>query len=418
MRAPKPAVTFIFVTLLIDVLGFGLLIPVAPRLIQEITGWDDARATPVVGWLMATYAAMQFLFAPALGMLSDRFGRRPVLLAALFGSGLDYFAMSMATSLPFLFITRVINGISGASVTVASAYVADVTPPEKRAAGFGMIGAAFGLGFVIGPLMGGILGEIDLRYPFYAAGALSLCNWLYGYFVLPESLPPERRGRFTLARANPLSAFGGLARYPLVAGLASSFFFSFLAQFGLHATWVLYTKHKFGWGARDVGWSLFAVGVGAALVQGGLARKIIPWLGERTSVLVGMAMTILAFILYGATPANMAWLMYAGVLFHSLAGIGQPAAQALITKSVRPDEQGAVQGAITAVQGIANIIGPVLGAWIFAYFISGKGPYIPGAAFYSGAILCTVAWLLAALALRRVSPASPSPSIVEARTSP
>jgi DHA1 family tetracycline resistance protein-like MFS transporter len=276
-------VGFIFITLLLDVLGFGLLIPVAPRLIEHITGWDDAQVAPVVGWLGATYAAMQFFFAPALGLLSDRFGRRPVILIALFGSGLDYFAMSLANTLPILFITRAINGLSGASFTVASAYIADVTPPEKRAAGFGMIGAAFGLGFVFGPLIGGFLGDPDhwlpfvghgdVRYPFYAAGILTLCNWLYGFFVLPESLPRERRGHFTLARANPVGAFHGLGRYPMVAALAAAFFFSNLAQFGLHATWVLYLKHRFDWSPRAAGLSLFAVGLCAAIVQGGLAAR-------------------------------------------------------------------------------------------------------------------------------------------------
>jgi DHA1 family tetracycline resistance protein-like MFS transporter len=352
-----------------------------------------------VGGLAATYAAMQFVFAPILGALSDRFGRRPVLLVALLGSGLDYFAMALSPVLWFFFITRAINGLSGATMSVCNAYIADVTPPAKRAAAFGMIGAAFGIGFVLGPLLGGALGHFDIRLPFYAAGTVTLLNWLYGLFVLPESLPKERRATFSLARANPVGAFKHLREYPLVAGLAVSFFFLQLAMFGLHATWVLYTAHRYGWTPLQVGLSLTLVGVGAAVVQGGLARKLIPALGERRSVLIGIVIAAVAYAGYGAAPSG--WMIYVMVALASLGGIAQPASQAIITKTVRPDEQGAIQGAMTSLQCVAQIIGPILGAGAFAFFISDRTPVkIEGASFYLSALLAAVGLVIAWLVFR------------------
>jgi DHA1 family tetracycline resistance protein-like MFS transporter len=387
---------------MLDVLGFGLLIPVGPKLVQQLRGGGEAEAAGAVGLLAATYATMQFLFAPLLGALSDRFGRRPVILFALLGSGIDYFALALAPNLTILYITRAINGLTGASMTAANAYVADVTSPEKRAAGFGMIGAAFGLGFVLGPLIGGWLGEYNIRWPFYAAGMLTLLNWLYGLLVLPESLPQERRSHLSLARANPVAVLGkaGLGRHPLVAGLAASAFLVNVANFGLHATWVLYTGHRFGWSPKQVGLSLFAVGMGAALVQGGLARKVIPWLGERRSLVVGLGLAVVTFILYGLVPEG--WMIYPAIAVGSLAGIGQPAAQALITKAVRPYEQGAVQGAMTGLQSIAAIIGPLIGTSVFAYSISERAPVkVPGAAFFVAAALVALGWVVAAWAVNK-----------------
>ncbi len=403
MRASKPAMGFIFVTLVLDVLGFGLIIPVAPKLVMQLQGGDEQMAAGPVGLLAATFAAMQFLFAPTLGSLSDRFGRRPVILFSQFGSGLDYFAMALAPNLAILYVTRAINGFTGASMTAASAYVADVTPPEKRAAGFGLVGAAFGLGFVLGPLIGGVLGAYDIRWPFYAAGILTLVNWTYGYFILPESLKPEHRGHFSLRRSNPLGMFHGLGRYPLVAGMAGALFLLNLAQFGLHATWVLYTSYRYDWSPRDVGFSLFAVGIGAAVVQGGLARRIIPALGEKRSLMLGLALGVLSYIGYGF--ATHGWMIYVVIAIGSLGGISQPAGQALITKSVRPNEQGAIQGALAGLQSIANIIGPLLGTAVFAYFISDAMAFkIPGAPFFTGAILAGVGWFIAARAVRNVPP--------------
>lgn len=407
----KPALNFIFFTLLLDVLGFGLLIPVAPRLIEKLQGEDAAAASTTYGLLIATYAAMQFVFAPILGSLSDRFGRRPVILISLLGSAIDYFAMALAPTVAILFLTRAINGISGANITACSAYVADVTPPEKRAAGFGLIGAAFGLGFVIGPLLGGVLGRIDIHLPFYVAGVLTLINWIYGYFVLPESLPADRRRPFRLGRANPIGTFRDLRRYPLVLRLGGAMFLLNLAQFGLHATWVLYTAHRYGWDELQTGLSLTVVGLGAALVQGVLARKIIPRLGEPRSLVLGISVGVAAYVAYGL--ATQGWMIYASVLLASLGGIAGPAANAIITKSVLPTEQGEVQGALTSLQSIANILGPVLGSTTFAYFISDRAPiYLPGASMFVSAIVAAVGLGVAASALSRrttFSPASPGP---------
>jgi len=400
VRSKKPAIGFIFLTLMLDVIGFGLIIPVAPKLIETLQPGGEQAAAGTVGLLAASYAAMQFLFAPILGALSDRFGRRPVILIALFGSGLDYFALALAPTLWFLFITRAINGLSGASMTAASAYIADITPPEKRAAGFGIIGAAFGLGFILGPLIGGFLGDINIHYPFYAAGVLTLLNWLYGFIVLPESLPPEKRGKFSFARANPVGALAGLGRYPLVAGLAAALFLLNLAQFSLHSTWVLYTSHRYQWTSRDVGLSLALVGIGAAVVQAGLARKIIPKLGERRSLLVGIAIGAFAFLGYGL--ATQGWMIYAVIAVGSLGGIAGPACQALITKSVRSDEQGSIQGALAGLQSVANILGPLIGTSTFAYFISDRAPVnLPGASFLVASLLSVLGFFVAARVLRK-----------------
>lgn len=413
VRTNKPAIGFIFLTLLLDVLGFGVLIPVGPRLVQSLLngghGGTDSEAAYAVGWLAATYAIMQFFFSPLLGALSDKIGRRPVLLLAIFGSGLDYFAMAFAPTLAIFFVTRAINGLSGASMTVCNAYIADVTPPEKRAAAFGMIGAAFGLGFVLGPLAGGFLGEINIHLPFYVAGGLSLANWLYGYFVLPESLPRERRSHLKLARANPVGAYVGLGRYPLVAGLAAAMFLLNLAMFGLHMTWVLYTSHRYGWSPKVVGLSLFCVGIGAALVQGGLVRKVVPKLGERRSLLIGLCIGVLSYIGYGA--ATEGWMIFVIIVFASLGGIAMPAAQAMITKTVRPYEQGEVQGALTSLQCVAQIFGPLIATRVFGYFISDKAPhYLPGASFFLGAVFAALGTMVAAWATAKYRPADPHAS--------
>ncbi len=408
----KPAVRFIFLTLLLDVLGFGVLIPVAPRLIEELQARGDpslsgaaseAVAASTYGMLIACYAAMMFIFAPVLGSLSDRYGRRPVILISLLGSGLDYVAQALAPSVAVLFVTRALNGISGANITACNAYIADVTPPEKRAAAYGVIGAAFGLGFVIGPVVGGLLGSVDIRLPFWVAGGLTLLNWLYGYFVLPESLPRDRRRPFSLARANPIGTFAHLSRYPVVMGLGASFFLLHLAMFSLHATWVLYTKHRYHWDEFQTGLSLTMVGVGAAVVQGGLARKIIPRLGEPRSLVAGIAIGVMAYAGYGL--ATQGWMIYAIVLAASLGGIAQPAGQSIITRAVLPTEQGEVQGALTSVQSVANVLGPIMGTSVFAYFISDRAPaYVPGAPYFMSALLAAGGLALVALTLAIVRP--------------
>lgn len=425
----SPAVKFIFLTLLLDVMGFGLLIPVAPRLVQELLGWKtelaglgtlalgsptpmgpvlvagaqhlaDAQAAPIVGWLMATYALCQFVFAPILGSLSDHVGRRPVILIALLGSAVDYFAGALAPTLAILFITRAINGISGANFSVCNAYVADVTPPKKRAAAFGMIGAAFGLGFILGPIIGGVLGNFDVRLPYWGAGLLTLANVAYGALVLPESLPLDRRRAFSLKKANPVGVFAHLARYPLVMGLGAAFFFLNLAQYGLHSTWVLYTEHRYGWGPVATGLSLTIVGIGAAIVQGGLAGRAVKLLGERGALLIGIALGIAAYVAYGL--ATQGWMIYALVAVASLGGIAGPAVQSIISKSVLPTEQGEVQGAMSAISNLSLIIGPPAASNVFAYFISGDAPvYLPGASFFLSAALAFIGLLIAAAILRR-----------------
>jgi MFS transporter, DHA1 family, tetracycline resistance protein len=404
----KPALGFILMTLLLDVLGFGLLIPVGPRLIQSLLpgGATESEAAPYVGFLQATFAAMSFLFAPFLGVLSDRVGRRPVILISLFGAGLDYFAMALSQTVSIFFITRVINGITGASFSAVNAYVADVTPPEKRAAGFGMIGAAFGLGFVVGPLLGGVLGDIDIRLPFYVAGGLTLLNWVYGYFVLPESLPPQRRAPLRLSRANPVGAFANLTRYPVVLALAISYFLLNMAQFGLHVTWVLSMQHRFGWTPWDTGMSLAMVGVGAVIVQGFLTKAVVPALGEKRSLMIGLAIGVLSYVGYGA--ANHGWMIYAVIAIGSLGAISQPAVQSIITKTVHRDEQGAIQGALASVNSLAGILGPIVAAATLAYFIRVPPPFpespinLAGANFYLSAVLAGLGWLVAGWAIRHL----------------
>lgn len=407
MRTNRPAVGFILITILLDVLGFGLLIPVGPKLVQQLLhsgqGGAEQEAAGYVGYLAATYAMMLFLCSPALGALSDRYGRRPVLLFAILGSGLDYVAMAFAPTLAILFITRAINGMTGASMTVATAYIADTTPPEKRPAAFGMIGAAFGLGFILGPLIGGWLGAHHIRLPFLVAGGLALLNWTYGLIVLPESLKDEHRSPFRLTKGNPLGALPNLARYPLVAGLAGSLFLFNVAMFGLHATWVLYTSHRYGWSPRDVGFSLALVGLGAAVVQAGLAARVIRAIGERQALLVGAAIGAAAYVGYGA--ATHGWMIYAVIVFASIGGIAQPAIQSLVTRTVAPTEQGAVQGALMSLQSVAAILGPIIGSHVFAYFISAAAPfYLPGASFFLGAILAGVGCIIAEIATRPPRP--------------
>lgn len=403
----RPALHFILVTIALDVLGFGLLIPVGPKLVMSLLhggeGGTEAEAAPVVAALMTTWFAMSFLFAPTLGGLSDRFGRRSVLLVALLGSGIDFLAQGLAWTLTIFFITRAINGLSGASMTIANAYIADVTPPKKRAAAYGLVGAAFGLGFVIGPLLGGVLGGINLRLPFFVAAGLTLVNWLYGVFVLPESLPEERRRKFEWKRANPLGALHGLGRYPLVSGLAVMMFLLSVAQFGLHATWVLYTGHRYGWGPEQVGYSLFAVGVGAVIVQGGLARKLIPALGEKRALMLGLALGVASYVGYGL--ATHGWMIYVIVGIASFGGVAQPAAQSLITHAVRHDEQGEIQGALQSLNSIAGIIGPIIGGAVLGFSLSAKAPVeVPGATFFVSAALAGIGWIAAGLAVAKAGP--------------
>lgn len=400
MNHRKPALPFIFITLLLDILGFGLLIPILPRLIQQMEGGNVSAASHMVGWLTGIYALMQFFFAPVLGSLSDRFGRRPVILISLFGSSVDYLMMAFAPTLPWFFLGRLVNGLSGANITAATAYIADISPPEKRAANFGIIGAAFGLGFILGPALGGWLGEHNLRLPFYVAAALTLVNWLYGFFVLPESLAPENRRAFAWSRANPVGSLTALARYPIVLRLAASLFLVNIAQFMLHSIWALYTGYRYDWSPKQIGASLAFVGLMAAIVQGGLARKIIPRLGESRSLLIGFIIGAVSY--FGYALCTKGWMLYPVLGFACLGGIGQPAVQGLISRNTPANEQGAVQGALTSLASLGQIIAPLLSTRLFGYFITPQAPIqLPGASFYVSGVLTILALVLAERALKR-----------------
>jgi DHA1 family tetracycline resistance protein-like MFS transporter len=412
MKKREAGLGFIFITLLLDILGIGLIIPVLPKLIESFTESNIESASSIYGIMVAVYALMQFLFAPILGSLSDRYGRRPVILISLLGAGLDYLLLAFAPSLAWLFVGRVIAGITAANITTASAYIVDVSPPEKRAQNFGIIGAAFGVGFVIGPAVGGLLGNYDVRLPFLVVAGITLLNWLYGYFVLPESLKPEHRRNFSWARANPIASLNGLRRYPIVLALASTIFLAALAQSALHSTWVLYTGYRYAWGTLEVGISLAVVGLASGIVQGGLIRKIVPFLGERHALLIGFTINAISFALYGLAP--LGWMFYPIAIFGAFAGIAQPSAQSIITQNVRDNEQGSIQGSLSSLNALSAVIGPLLATQIFRYFISDAAPvHLPGAPFFMGALLIVVGLFLAMRTFHRL----PAVALVEAQRS-
>jgi MFS transporter, DHA1 family, tetracycline resistance protein len=395
MSEKRPAALgFIFITLLIDVTGLGIIIPVLPSLIKELINGDLSQAAQYGGWLLFAYAGMQFLFAPVLGGLSDRFGRRPVLLASLFGFGLDYLLLAFAPNIWWLFVGRLLAGVTGASFTTASAYIADISTPEKRAQNFGIIGAAFGLGFIIGPVIGGLLGQYGSRVPFFAAAVLALLNWLYGYFVLPESLPADKRRPFNIRRANPLGSLKALQKYPKVLGLVGAFFFIYLAGHVNQSTWAYFTMLEFGWNEAWVGYSLGFVGLTVAIVQGGLIRIVVPKIGQWNAVFVGMFFYIFGFTLFAF--ASQGWMMFAIMVPFALGGFAGPSLQSLISGQVPSNEQGELQGALTSMTSVTSIIGPPLMTNLFAYF-TGENPivYFPGAAFLAAAVITVVAVFLA-----------------------
>ncbi len=400
MPPRKPALIFIFITLFLDVLGIGLVVPILPKLVEELAGGGVDHASFVFGWLVGLYALMQFLFAPVIGNLSDRFGRRPVILLSLLGSGLDYFLLAWAPTLPWFFLGRIVSGISGANFAAAAAYIADVSPPERRAANFGMIGAIAGLGFIFGPALGGWLGHYGLRVPFLAAGALTLANWLYGLLILPESLKPENRRPFDLRRANPVGALLGLRRHRLVFGLSISYFINSVAHQVYPSIWVLYTSYRYGWGTKQTGLSLALVGLMAVVVQGGLARVLLPKLGERRAALLAFSVMAVALVGYGLAPEG--WMVYGIIVFGSLSGLAVPAVQGMISRSVADNEQGGIQGSLTGLQSVAGAIGPPLATAVFGFFISDKAPAIvPGAPFFFSSALTVTAAFLAARSFRK-----------------
>ncbi|SHG46434.1 MFS transporter, DHA1 family, tetracycline resistance protein [Hydrocarboniphaga daqingensis] len=392
----RGALLFIFFTVLLDVLGLGLVIPVLPKLIESFSGGDTAHAASVMALFGTAWALMQFVFSPLLGMLSDRYGRRPVILLSCLGLGLDYALMALAPDLTWLFIGRLISGITAANFATAGAYIADVTPPARRAAGYGVIGAGFGLGFVVGPAVGGMLGSLDPRLPFWIASALALANFGYGLLVLPESLPPERRTpRLVWRRANPVGALQLLRSHPELLGLASVYGLFHLAHQVFSNTFVLYTGYRYGWDTHHIGWALTAVGVCGIVVQGGLVRRCVARFGERPTLFAGLVCGVVGLTLWAtaATPT----LFWAGLPLISLMGLFGPAAQGLMTRHVDASEQGRLQGANASLMGMAGIVGPSLFNLSFAHFIA-PSPFhapFPGAPFWLAAVLLGAGLLIA-----------------------
>ena len=398
--ARRAAFIFIFITLALNMLALGIIVPVLPQLIVNMRGGDQVSAAHWIGLFATLWALMQFVSMPLLGALSDRIGRRPVVLLSNFGQAADYVLMALAPTLWWLLIGRLISGICSASVSTAHAYVADVTAPEKRAASFGALGAAYGLGFVIGPALGGVLGDFDPRAPFWVAGALSLLNGLYGLFVLPESLPPERRKDFTWRKANPIGAFAFLRTQPRLLGLAVVKFFNDLAHVAYPATFALYLMHRYEWGPRQVGLTLALVGIAGVFVQAGLVGRVVAKIGERAALLIGLVCGAAGFTIYAF--AREPWMLFCAIPVAALWGLAGPSGQALITRRVDPSEQGRLQGALASLTGAAGIIGPSIFTGVFAYFIAAGAPMpLPGAAFLTATLFVAVSFALALRATRR-----------------
>ena len=399
MRNKKAAVSFIFITILIDVIGFGIIIPVLPDLITELTGQTYSEGSRTGGFLLAAFAIMQFIFSPILGGLSDKLGRRPILLFSLFGFAMDYLILAFAPTLGWLFIGRIIAGITGASFTTAGAYIADVSPPEKRAQNFGLIGAAFGIGFIIGPMIGGLLGELGSRVPFFAAAGLTLLNFIYGYFILPESLSKENRRKFEWKRANPVSTVSRLFKYPTLRGLIIALILIFIASHAVQSNWNYYTMFRFNWSTSMVGISLGVVGLLVGAVQGGLIRVIIPRIGQKKAVYAGFILYTIGFALFAF--ATQGWMMFAILIVYCLGGISGPALQGIISSQVPPNEQGELQGGMTSLMSATTVIGPLLMTNLFTTFSSENAPvYFPGAPFMMGAILSIAGVIIVLTTLR------------------
>jgi DHA1 family tetracycline resistance protein-like MFS transporter len=402
MKPGNRAFGLIFATLLIDIAAMGMTLPVLPGIIAHFVGGDLARAAQFTGLVGALAAGLEFLFAPVVGSLSDRFGRKPLLVLGMLGPGLTYLLLAVAPGVAWLFIGYIVSGIAGAIYTTVNAYVADITTAEDRAGRFGMMGAAFGLGFIAGPLAGGLLGNIGLRVPLYAAGGLTLVNLALALFLLPESLPVERRRPFSWASANPLASLGMLRRNRTILALAASLFLYNLALHGMYTTWLFSTTLRFGWGIAQTGITFAVMGVLSAVAQGGLVGPAVKRLGERRSILVGLSVGTLAFTAYAFAPQS--WMFYVVIAVASFAALEGPASQAMLSASVGEDEQGAIQGALASALSLTRIVGPLIATNAFAYFVSPSAPvYFPGASFITGAILIAAAL---ALVWRFVRPAA------------
>ncbi len=400
MSTRKAAIGFIFITLLIDVIGWGIIIPVMPTLIRTMEDVDLGMASSLNGWMLFAFSMTQFLFAPLVGNLSDKYGRRPILLVSLFGFGLDYILMSWAPSIEWLFVGRVIAGITGASFTTASAYIADISNDKNRAQNFGMIGAAFGMGFIIGPIIGGLLGSFGPRVPFIAAAALCFLNWLYGYFILPESLSPDHRRPLDWKRANPLGSLLHLRKYPDIGYLLVAMVLVYLGAHAVQSNWSFYTIERFGWGEGMIGVSLGVVGLLVGVVQGGLTRVINPKLGNARSIYVGLILYAIGMLLFGLATAG--WMMLVFLVPYCLGGIAGPALQATITSQVDVREQGELQGALTSLMSATSIVGPPMMTNLFAWAIMPGNPiYLPGAPFFLGSLLMLMSAIIAYMSFRK-----------------
>lgn len=397
----RHAFAFVFITSLLDSIGFGIVIPVLPGLMMELTGQDASGAVVYGGALLFLYALMQFIFAPVIGNLSDHFGRRPVLLFCLFAFGIDYIIMGFAPTLVWLFIGRMLSGISGATYGTSNAYVADITPEKERAQAFGLLGVTFGLGFIIGPTIGGLIGGLyGTRAPFFLAAAVTFANLIYGFLVLPESLPVEKRRPFKFVRANPIGTFRAMRPYPIVLGLLGTLFFYQIAHDANPSTWSYYTIEKFDWGPTQIGWSLAFVGLCMAVVQGGLIRLVIPRLGEVRTVVVGFLFASFGFLGFGLSTSG--WMLYLFMLPFALMGMVMPAIRSIMSAAVPDNAQGELSGAISSLASLVAIIAPLFMTQLFSYFTSGRAPfYFPGAPFATAALLCLVALGVFGLVVKR-----------------
>lgn len=399
-KEKSAAIGFIFITMLIDITGWGIIIPVIPKLISELIQGDISEAAKYGGWLGFAFAFTQFLFAPLVGNLSDKYGRRPIILISLFAFALDYLLLAFSPTITWLFVGRIIAGLSGASITTASAYIADISTPENRAKNFGMIGAAFGLGFIIGPVLGGLLGQYGSRVPFYAAAILCMCNFLYGYFILPESLSKANRREFDWKRANPIGAIKRLKKYPQLIGIVVAIFLLYVGSHAVHSNWSFYTMYQFKWDERMVGISLGVVGLLVGIVQGGLIRWTSPRLGNEKSIYIGLALYTIGMLLFAF--ATESWMMFVFLIPYCLGGIAGPALQAVVSGNVPANEQGEIQGTLASLMSASAIIGPPMMTNTFYFFTHKEAPFqFAGAPFILGGFLMLLSTIIAFYALRR-----------------
>jgi DHA1 family tetracycline resistance protein-like MFS transporter len=403
MGRKSASLGFIFVTVLIDMIGIGIIIPVLPDLIKSLTGDGYSEASRLGGLLIGAYAVMQFLFAPLMGQLSDQYGRKPVLLISLFVLGIDFLFHAYAPTIGWLFVGRFLAGITGASYTVASAYIADISSPETKAKNFGLLGAAFGLGFVIGPSLGGIASQWGVRAPFFLAAGLTFLNFLYGVLVLPESHKPENRRKAVLKQANPIGSLWHLKQYPSIIGFFIAFFFIYLAGQSVQSTWSFFTMYRFDWDATTVGYSLTLVGLIVAFVQAVLINWVVKKFGQFKTVVIGMAFWCTGLFLFAF--ATQSWMMFAFIIPYCLGGIAGPTLQGIISNEVPNNKQGELQGALTSIMSLTNIIGPVLMTFIFYSFTADNAPFeLPGAAFLAGGLLMVASLIIALKPLRQIKP--------------